>query len=33
MQIQKYTNIYVEKYKYEKCKIVNKESKYIKPIK
>ena len=29
MQIWKYTNIHVEKYKCEKCKRVCKESKYI----
>ena len=29
MQIGKYTNIHVEKYKCEKCKRVCKESKYI----
>ena len=29
IHIWKYTNIHVEKYKYEKCKRVCKESKYI----
>ena len=29
IQIFKYTNIHVEKYKSEKCKRISKESKYI----